>query len=161
MPDLEGNPGYSHGRIQAKQGVPLSSLCPAIKVRSLNCLRLDTLGMGMASLGRRLTPILIAKLVAEALETTRIHRLAGLTGTCTALVTMRPFRAPHHTISDVCLIGGGQVPRPGEVLLARHGHFFLDERWELTGMRLRSCNHPQSYTPAADPLRPGPGVHPP
>jgi magnesium chelatase family protein len=62
---------------------------------------LETLGMGMASLGRRLTPILLAKLVAEAIETTRIHRVAGLTGARTALVTTCPCRAPHHTISDV------------------------------------------------------------
>jgi magnesium chelatase family protein len=63
----------------------------------------------------------------EALETTRIHRVAGLTGARTALVTTRPFRAPHHTGSDVGLIGGGQVPMPGEVSLAHHGVLFLDE----------------------------------
>jgi magnesium chelatase family protein len=56
--------------------------------------------------------------LAEAIETTRIHRVAGLTGDGTALVTTRPFRAPHHTISDAGLIGGGHVPMPGEVSLA-------------------------------------------
>jgi magnesium chelatase family protein len=65
--------------------------------------------------------------VPEALDTTRIPRVAGLTGDRTAVVTTRPFRAPHHTISDVGLIGGGQVPRPGEVSLAHHGILFLDE----------------------------------
>ena len=65
--------------------------------------------------------------VAEALDTTRIHRVAGLTDGRTALVTSRPFRAPHHTISDVGLIGGGQIPLPGEVSLAHHGVLFLDE----------------------------------
>jgi len=65
--------------------------------------------------------------LAEALETTRIHRVAGLTGGRTAFVTTRPFRAPHHTISDVGLIGGGQLPMPGEVSLAHHGILFLDE----------------------------------
>jgi magnesium chelatase family protein len=64
---------------------------------------------------------------AEALETTRIHRVAGLTGDRTAFVTTRPFRAPYHTISDVGLIGGGQVPMPGDVSLAHHGILFLDE----------------------------------
>jgi magnesium chelatase family protein len=98
-----------------------------LKVRSLNCLMLDTLAMGMASLRRRLTPILLAKLVAEALETTRIHRVAGLTGDRTAWVTTRPCRAPHHTISDAGLIGGGHVPMPGDVSLAHHGVLFLDE----------------------------------
>jgi magnesium chelatase family protein len=65
--------------------------------------------------------------VPEALDTTRIPRVAGLTGDRTAVVTTRPFRPPHHTISDVGLIGGGQVPRPGEVSLAHHGILFLDE----------------------------------
>jgi magnesium chelatase family protein len=65
--------------------------------------------------------------LAEAVETTRIHRVAGLTGDRTALVTTRPCRAPHHPISDAGLIGGGQVPTPGEVSLAHHGVLFLDE----------------------------------
>jgi magnesium chelatase family protein len=65
--------------------------------------------------------------LTEAIETTRIHSVAGLTGGRTAFVTTRPFRAPHHTISDVGLIGGGQVPMPGEVSLAHNGILFLDE----------------------------------
>jgi magnesium chelatase family protein len=81
-------------------------------------------------LARRLTTILPAMTLAEAIETTRLPRVAGLTGDRTALVTTRPFRAPHHTISDVGLIGGGQVPMPGEVSLAHHGVLCLDERPE-------------------------------
>jgi magnesium chelatase family protein len=77
-------------------------------------------------LARRLTTILPAMTLAEAIETTRIHRVAGLTGGRTALVITRPCRAPHHTISDVGLIGGGHVPRPGDVSLAHHGVRFLD-----------------------------------
>jgi magnesium chelatase family protein len=77
-------------------------------------------------LARRLTPILPEMTLAEAIETTRIHRVAGLTGD-PALVTTRPFRAPHHTISNVGLIGGGHVPMPGEVSLAHNGVLFLDE----------------------------------
>jgi magnesium chelatase family protein len=65
--------------------------------------------------------------LAEALETTRIHRVAGLTGARIAVVTTRPCRAPHHPISEVGLIGGGQVPMPGEVSLAHHGMRLLDE----------------------------------
>ena len=65
--------------------------------------------------------------LAEAVETTRLHRVAGLTGRRTAVVTTRPCRAPHQTLSDVGLIGGGQVPIPGEVSLAHHGVLFLDE----------------------------------
>ena len=78
-------------------------------------------------LARRLTTILPDMTLAEAIETTRIHRVAGLTGRRTAFVTTRPFRVPHHTISDVGLIGGGQVPTPGEVSLAHYGVLFLDE----------------------------------
>ena len=66
-------------------------------------------------------------ILAEAIATTRIHSIADLTGDRTAFVTTRPFRAPHHTISDVGLIGGGQVPMPGEVSLVPHGVLFLDE----------------------------------
>jgi magnesium chelatase family protein len=69
--------------------------------------------------------------LAEALETTRLHRTAGRTGARTAVVTMRPFRAPHYTISDMGLTGGGQVPMPGDVSRAHHGMLFLDERPEF------------------------------
>jgi magnesium chelatase family protein len=65
--------------------------------------------------------------LAEAIETTCIHRVAGLTGGRTALVTTRPCRAPPQTISDVGLIGGGQVPMPGDVSRAHHGRLCLDE----------------------------------
>jgi magnesium chelatase family protein len=86
-----------------------------------NVLLLGPPGAGKLRLPRRLTIILPAMTLAEALETTPIHRVAGLTGERTALVTARPCRAPHHTISDVGLIGGGHVPRPGGVSLANHG----------------------------------------
>jgi magnesium chelatase family protein len=78
-------------------------------------------------LARRLITILPAMTLAEAIETTRIHRVAGLTGARTAVVTRRPCRAPHHTISAVGLIGGGQVPPPGEGSRAHNGVLFLDE----------------------------------
>jgi magnesium chelatase family protein len=78
-------------------------------------------------LARRLTTILPAMPLAEAIETMRVHRVAGLTGDLTALVTTCPCRAPHHTISDAGLIGGGHVPMPDEVSLAHHGVRFLDE----------------------------------
>jgi len=81
-------------------------------------------------LARRLTTIQPAMTLADAIEITRIHRVAGRTGDRTALVTTRPFRAPHHTISDAGLISGGHVPMPGEVSLAHHGVLFLDERPE-------------------------------
>jgi magnesium chelatase family protein len=78
-------------------------------------------------LARRLTTMLPAMRLADALETTRIHSVAGLTGARTAVVTTRPCRAPPHPIAEVGLIGGGHIPMPGEVSLAHHGILFLDE----------------------------------
>src|SRR4029434_186531 len=92
-----------------------------------NLLLLGPPGAGKSMLARRLTTILPAMTLAEAIETTRIHSVAGLTGDRTALVTTRPFRAPHQTISDAGLIGGGHVPMPGEVSLSHNGWCFLDE----------------------------------
>jgi magnesium chelatase family protein len=103
-------------------------------------------------LARRLTTILPAMRLAEALETTRIHRVAGLTGAQTAVVTTRPFRAPHHTISDIGLIGGGHVPRLGDVSLAHNGVRFLDEWPECRRHVLEVLRQPlavQSYCNAA------------
>jgi magnesium chelatase family protein len=97
-------------------------------------------GTGQSMLARRLTTIRPAMTLAEAIDTTRMHRVAGLTGARTALVTTRLFRAPHHMISDVGLIGGGHLPLSGEVSLAHNGVRFLDERPEcrrhvLEGLR--------------------------
>jgi magnesium chelatase family protein len=77
-------------------------------------------------LARRLTTILPAMTLAEAIETTHIHSVAGLTGERCAFITTRPCRASHHTISDVGLIGGGQVPMAGDVSLAHNGVLSLD-----------------------------------
>jgi magnesium chelatase family protein len=86
--------------------------------------------------------ILPAMTLAEAMETTRIHRVAGLTGARTAWVTTRPCRAPHHTLSDAGLIGGGHVPMPGEVSLAHHGVLFLDELPECRRQILEALHQP-------------------
>jgi magnesium chelatase family protein len=80
--------------------------------------------------------------VAEALATTRIHRVAGLTGDRTAWVTTRPRRTPHQTISDAGLIGGGRVPMPGEVSLAHNGVLFLDELPEFCRHVLKVLRQP-------------------
>jgi magnesium chelatase family protein len=98
--------------------------------------------VGTSRLARRLTTILPARRLAEALETTRIHSVAGRTGARTALVTTRPFRAPHHTISDAGLIGGAHVPMPGEVSLAHHGVLFLDELPEFRRHMLEVLREP-------------------
>jgi magnesium chelatase family protein len=93
-------------------------------------------------LAKRLTTILPDMTPAEVLQTTQIHSVAGLLKNTDGIITQRPFRAPHHTASDVAIIGGGSGPRPGEVTLAHNGILFLDEFLEFNRHVLEVLRQP-------------------
>ncbi|MCK5243105.1 YifB family Mg chelatase-like AAA ATPase [bacterium] len=107
-----------------------------------NVLLIGPPGSGKTMLTHRLPTILPELTVFEALETTRIYSISGLLSQDHTLITSRPFRSPHHTVSDVALIGGGSYPRPGEVSLAHNGVLFLDELPEFSKNALEVLRQP-------------------
>jgi magnesium chelatase family protein len=107
-----------------------------------NLIMIGPPGAGKTMLAKRLPTIIPPLTLREALETTKIHSVAGKIDGNTSLMTRRPFRSPHHTISDVALVGGGTYPQPGEISLAHNGVLFLDELPEFRRTVLEVMRQP-------------------
>ncbi len=107
-----------------------------------NIILVGSPGCGKSMMSKRIPSILPPLSLAESLETTQIHSIAGKLGKETSLITQRPFRSPHHTVSDVALVGGGTTFMPGEICLAHNGVLFLDEFTEFSKSVLETLRQP-------------------
>jgi magnesium chelatase family protein len=135
-PTIDENFADVVGQFQAKRALEVAA------AGGHNLLMVGPPGSGKTMLAQRLTGILPPMSFQECLEASQIHSVAGSLPTTSPLLSARPFRAPHHTISEAGLVGGGPIPRPGEVSLAHHGVLFLDEALEFKRVLLDSLRQP-------------------
>src|SRR5687768_4664025 len=136
VPPSDGDLADVRGQLLARRALEIAA------AGGHNVLLIGPPGAGKTMMARRLPGILPPLTFDESIEVTTIHSVAGQLRPGVGLITERPFRAPHHTISDVALVGGGSLPRPGEVSLADHGVLFLDEMPEFDRRVLEALRQP-------------------